>query len=198
MSQICANERLQAVKLVVETCGQIQRSESQARPVLVYLQGMETDIYFDPEDFRVMGSGRPVHAYTHLAALKERHPEARIVVGCDSQNYSQRTVYVTTIVLRFPHSGAHVIYRKESVPRIQDMWTKLWGETQRSVSLAHALEQACGIHVDQIDLDYNRDPAYASHKLLGPSEGYVKSLGFQAAAKPELLMAVWAANALCH
>lgn len=159
---------------------------------------MDQEIQFNPEDFRVMGSGRAVHAYQHLQALKARHPETTVVVGCDSQNYSHRTVYVTTVVLRFPRSGAHVIYMKETVPRIKDMWTKLWGETQRSVSLASALEQDCGIHVDQIDLDYNRDPAFASHKLLGPSEGYIKSLGFRAGAKPELLMAVWAANALCH
>jgi len=186
------------VKLVVETCEQLRTSTSQIGTVPAYLQGMETDIHFDPMAFRVMGSGRPVHAFEHISALKSHHPEARVVIGCDSQNYSQRTVYVTTIVLRFPRSGAHVIYLKESVSRIPDMWTKLWGETQRSVSLAFALENACGIHADQIDLDYNRDPAFASHKLLGPSEGYIKSLGFQAAAKPEMLMAVWAANALCH
>lgn len=189
---------LKGVKLVVETCEQLRTPTNQSGTVARYLQSMETDIHFDPTAFRVMGSGRPVHAFEHISALKARHPEARVVIGCDSQNYSQRTVYVTTIVLRFPRSGAHVIYLKESMARIPDMWTKLWGETQRSVSLAFALENACGIHADQIDLDYNRDPAFASHKLLGPSEGYIKSLGFQAAAKPELLMAVWAANALCH
>ena len=48
-----------------------------------------------------------------------------------------------------------MIYRKEKVPRIEDMWTKLWGETERSVALAHLLREEAGVHVEQIDLDFN-------------------------------------------
>ena len=46
---------------------------------------------YDPMAFRVMGSGRPVHAFEHISTLKSLHPEAHVVIGCDSQNYSQRT-----------------------------------------------------------------------------------------------------------
>jgi predicted RNase H-related nuclease YkuK (DUF458 family) len=55
-------------------------------------------------------------------------------VGCDSQNYKRHTVYATTVVFDIPGNGAHVIYRKEKVPKINDLWTKLWGETERSVA----------------------------------------------------------------
>ena len=119
-------------------------------------------------------------------------------VGCDSQNYRCHTVYVTTVVFRYPQAGAHVIYRKEKVPRISDMWTKLWGETERSVALAHLLREESEVEVEQIDLDFNTDPAYPSNKLLSASAGYIQSLGFQSGAKPDLLMAAWAADALCH
>lgn len=159
---------------------------------------METDIRWEDREFYVMGTARSVAVFEHIRTTLSRNPQVEIVIGCDSQNYSQHTVYVTTIVFRFARNGAHVIYCKERVPRIMDMWTKLWGETQRSVTLAHAIEAQCGVRVDQIDLDYNSDPAFPSHKLLGASEGYIKSLGFKPAAKPQLLMAVWAANALCH
>jgi len=52
--------------------------------------------------------------------------------------------------------------------------------------------------VKQIDLDFNSDPQYPSHKLISASAGYIASLGFKAQAKPDLLMAAWAANALCQ
>lgn len=121
-----------------------------------------------------------------------------LYVGCDSQNYRNYTVYATTVVFRYPGAGAHVIYRKEKVPRIEDMWTKLWGETERAVALAHLLREEAGVEVQQIDLDFNSDPAHPSNKLLSASAGYIQSLGFQSGAKPDLLMAAWAADALCH
>lgn len=145
-----------------------------------------------------MGNGRKVDVFEHIQQTLTAHPYAELVIGCDSQNMSKHTVYVTAIVFRFPRSGAHVIYYKERVPRIKDIWTKLWGETQRSVNLASFIEEQCGVRVKQIDLDYNSDPKFPSNKLLGPSEGYIKSLGYKTAAKPSLLMAVWAANAMCH
>ena len=123
---------------------------------------------------------------------------AELHIGCDSQNVGAKTIYVTTIVLRYQNNGAHVLYHKEKVPVISDLWTKLWGETERSVELANWVKEECDLTVKQIDLDYNSNPEYASNKLLNASTGYITSLGFIAKAKPDLLMAVWAANVLCH
>ena len=93
--------------------------------------------------------------------------EVRVHVGCDSFNPKRHTVYVTTVVFRFPNNGAHVIYRR--VPKILDMWTKLWGETERSVALANLILEECNLRVHQIDLDFNSDGKYASHKLVSAS-----------------------------
>jgi predicted RNase H-related nuclease YkuK (DUF458 family) len=145
-----------------------------------------------------MGGRRGFDVCDYVAEVMGAGDKAILYVGCDSQNYRSYTVYVTTVVFRYPGSGAHVIYRKEKVPRIEDMWTKLWGETERSVALAHLLREEAGVHVEQIDLDFNQDPAHPSNKLLSASAGYIQSLGFQSGAKPDLLMAAWAADALCH
>ena len=67
------------------------------------------------------------------------------------------------------------------------MWTKLWGETERSVALAHMIREETGVQVEQIDLDFNTDPAYPSNRLLSASAGYIQSLGFQTGAKPGLV-----------
>lgn len=147
--------------------------------------------------FRVMG-GHVAHDVSDYVATMSQEENVEIHVGCDSQNYKRYTVYVTTVVFRFPENGAHVIYRRERVPKITDLWTKLWGETERSVDLANLILSECNVRVKQIDLDFNSDPAYPSQKLISASAGYITSLGFEAKAKPNLLMAAWAANVLCH
>lgn len=145
-----------------------------------------------------MGGRRSFDVCDYVLYMQSSGLPFLLHVGCDSQNHRNHTVYVTTVVFRFPRSGAHVIYHKEKVPKIRDLWTKLWGETERSVALAHLLRDEVDAHVEQIDLDFNSDPSHPSNKVLSASAGYVQSLGFQSGAKPGLLMAAWAADALCQ
>ena len=143
-----------------------------------------------------MGGRRGFDVCDYVAEVMGAGDKAILYVGCDSQNYRSYTVYVTTVVFRYPGSGAHVIYRKEKVPRIEDMWTKLWGETTRSVDVAIYLKDR-GIIVDSIDLDFNSDQSHQSHKLVSASVGYVESMGFVANVKPTILPAISAADMLC-
>ena len=152
----------------------------------------------DIGDFKIMTSGDPIELDRYLIDYLNRNPECEVHVGSDSQNYRFHTVYVSTIVLRHPGKGAHVIYNKTRVPIIRDIFTKLWGELERSITLANHLKDSLGIPVAQIDLDYNSDENYPSNKVLTAGAGYVQSLGYTVKAKPDLLMAVWAANVLCN
>ena len=145
-----------------------------------------------------MTTGRPVELDRYVADYLQAHPECEVHIGSDSQNYRVHTVYVTTIVLRHPGKGAHVLYTKSRVPIIRDIFSKLWGELERSIKLAEYLQNELLIEVAQIDLDYNEDETYPSNKVLNAAAGYVQSLGYTVKAKPELLMAVWAANVLCN
>jgi predicted RNase H-related nuclease YkuK (DUF458 family) len=148
--------------------------------------------------FRTMHSHQPVDLLTYVQEMTARNNEIKVYVGTDSQNYQHNTVYVSTVVLRYENNGAHVIYQKEKVAKITDRWTRLWDELQRSIELAGYLRFEGGIEIDQIDLDFNSDPSYFSHKLLPAAVGYVQSMGYDAKSKPDLLMATWAANVLCH
>lgn len=60
--------------------------------------------------------------------------DMKIYLGCDSQNKAIKTVYATTLVFHVASAGCHVIYKKEEVPIIKDMWTRLWKETEKSCS----------------------------------------------------------------
>ena len=148
--------------------------------------------------FKRMYSKEPVDLGSYLKQVFEDDPRARFHVGCDSQNYSNVTVYVTTVVVRYPGSGARVVYQKEKKDKITDMWSRLWRELEKSVEVALYIENECGLKVHQLDLDYNEDPSYPSNKVLKAAGGYVSSLGFPVKAKPGMLMATWAANVLCH
>jgi predicted RNase H-related nuclease YkuK (DUF458 family) len=133
--------------------------------------------------------GEYVHEYLAL----HKDSDIKIYLGCDSQNRANTTVYATTVVFHIGDSGCHIIYKKEIVPTIFDMWTRLWGEAERSVNTALYLRER-GIEISTIDLDYNNDPNKKSNKLVSAAVGYVESMGFKARIKPDLLPAVYAAD----
>lgn len=148
--------------------------------------------------FAKMSDGSKVELGQYVSKILAEDPDVEIYVGCDSQNYPHNTVYVSTVIFRYKNAGARVVYTKERVSKITDMWTRLWAETERAVDVALFLEQKCQVKVKQIDMDYNSDKRFASNKLISAAVGYAESLGFKAKTKPDLLMATWAANVLCH
>ena len=119
--------------------------------------------------------------------------DIKIYLGCDSQNRTNITTYATTVVFHIGDSGCHVIYKKDQTPVILDMWTRLWGEAERSVETAVYLREH-GVEINTIDLDYNDDPNKKSNRLVSAAVGYVESMGFKARIKPDLLPAVYAAD----
>jgi predicted RNase H-related nuclease YkuK (DUF458 family) len=131
-------------------------------------------------------------AYVKEFLAKHQNEHIDIFLGCDSHN-RHKTTYATTLVFNIGSRGCHVIYKKEVVPIIHDMWTRLWGETERSVETALYLRKH-GIEINTIDLDYNNSPEHKSNKLVAAATGYVESLQFKARIKPELLPAVYAAD----
>ena len=145
-----------------------------------------------------MGSHEKVELADYAKHMANDYPQMKIYVGSDSQNYSKKTLYATTVVFRFENNGAHVIYHRESTPLVKDMWTRLWGELQRSIDVAGYLKFECGLPIEQIDLDLNSDPEFPSNKVFQAAVGYAQSMGYKAKTKPDLLMATWAANVLVN
>ena len=148
--------------------------------------------------FHVMDDDSPVQLLDHVRDALALHPDIEVLVGSDSQNRSDHTIYTTTVVLRFHRNGAHVLYRREKQKRIRDLWTRLWGEVERSLDVAHALSREGGVRVSRIDMDINSDPRFASQKLHTTAVGYIRAQGYEARTKPEMLIASWAANVLCQ
>ncbi len=75
---------------------------------------------------------------------------------------------------------------------------RLWGEVERSLSIADLLRDVEHIPVHHIDMDLNSDVRYGSNKLHTAAVGYIRSHGYEPHTKPEMLIASWAANVLCN
>lgn len=150
------------------------------------------------DGFQSMQDDEPVELFSHVRELVGKHPQVQVMIGSDSHNRYGQTIYTTTVVLRYPGNGAHVLYRREKLGRIRDLWTRLWGEVERSLAVARSLKNEAGITVCRIDMDLNSDPRFASNKLHTTAVGYVKAQGYATCTKPEPLIATWAANVLCH
>lgn len=147
--------------------------------------------------FQRMFDGSPVHLLEHVKRTVHEDPSVEVLVGSDSHNRGAHTIYTTTVVIRYAGNGAQVIYRREKAARSNDLWSRLWGEVERSLAVARLLTQEGGVRVSRIDLDLNSDPRHGSHRLYSTAVGYVRAHGYEARTKPELLMASWAANVLC-
>jgi len=148
--------------------------------------------------FKKMGDLRKVELGEYSKQMLQNNPDIKIYVGSDSQNYPNKTLYATTVVFRYENNGAHVIFHKEATPVVSDMWTRLWGELQRSIDVAGYLKFECDIPIEQIDLDLNSDPDFKSNRVFQAAVGYAQSMGYKAKTKPDLLIATWAANVLVN
>ena len=150
------------------------------------------------QGFQQMADGAVVDLLSHVRHVLGTRTDVEVLVGSDSHNHARHTVYTTAVVLRYRSNGAHVVYKRERAPKVTDLWTRLWGEVERSLSIADHLRKEGRIPVLHIDMDLNSDERFGSHKLHSAAVGYIRSHGYEPHTKPELLIASWAANVLCN
>lgn len=141
--------------------------------------------------------GDVVDVVKHTLDVLKKHPNASIRVGTDSQNTGSVTSYSTVIAYRYGTRGVHYIASKKRVPRINDLWTRLWKEAEDSVEVAEWLTEKINTKV-VIDMDYNDDDTHNSNKLISAAKGWANSLGYTVYVKPDELIATRAADYYCR
>lgn len=130
----------------------------------------------------------------YIKQYVEEHPGIQIIVGCDSQNYSKDTVYVTAVVLYTPGHGGHVIFEKERLPKERVRATRLMNEVWRSVDTANKICDAGLPKPDYIDIDVNPNPRWKSNEVFESARGLVEGLGYKCRYKSLNVMATCAAD----
>ncbi|HAP71424.1 MAG TPA: hypothetical protein DCQ41_03060 [Cryomorphaceae bacterium] len=124
------------------------------------------------------------------------HPAATLSVGSDSQNIGGQTIYVTVIAFRHLGKGVHYIYHKRREPLINDMIARLFKEAQDSIETAEYLRDNRVEVPLTIDVDYNEDEQFASHRLIPMVKGWILGLGYTMNTKQNIQIASIAADHL--
>ncbi len=141
--------------------------------------------------------GETVDPVKHTIEVLSKNDNVKIYVGTDSQNSKKFTTYVTCVCYRYGNKGAHYIYFRESIKKIKDRWTRLWGEVERSVEIAKLIQEN-SIKVFCVDLDFNEKELARSHDMVAAARGYVVGLGFDCTVKPEEQVATRSADHICR
>lgn len=147
--------------------------------------------------FRILSSDSRVILEEYIREYLEQNPKAQLIIGCDSKNRDNETVYGLVVVLYKEKKGGHVLYAKQRVPRVRDRWSRLWKEVEFSVDLANRLVDIGLPKATFIDLDLNPDPQFKSNDVVRAAVGLVESMGYQARTKPHSLCASYAADKVC-
>ena len=132
----------------------------------------------------------------YVLSYLRAHPAATLSVGSDSQNIGGQTIYVTVIAFRHLGKGVHYIYHKRREPLINDMIARLFKEAQDSIETAEYLRDNSVEVPLTIDVDYNEDEQFASHRLIPMVKGWILGLGYTMNTKQNIQIASIAADHL--
>jgi predicted RNase H-related nuclease YkuK (DUF458 family) len=131
-------------------------------------------------------NGEHVDIIEHTLEVIDKYPNVKIHIGTDSLSKKSKTRYSTVIVYRYGKAGAHYIYYSHKIPRINDLWTKLWKEIEYTIEVAEWLQNKIGVEIE-IDMDYNSKEIHDSYKLISSAKGWANSLGYKVNVKPNVL-----------
>ena len=140
--------------------------------------------------------GDRIDPVNHTLEVIKNYPYAEIHIGTDSQNVNKETLYTTVIAYRLNTRGVHYIFSRSSKKIIRDLLTRLWKEAEYSIDVAEWMTQKITIKVE-IDMDFNGDENFKSHKLISAAKGWANSLGYKVNVKPNNQIATRAADYHC-
>lgn len=118
--------------------------------------------------------GELVNIVEHTLEQIEKWPHLKIYVGTDSQSEGPDTTYITCIVYRYGHRGAHFIYSKEVQDRDRDksQYMRLYGEGLRTLETHDLLTETIPVSVESLEFDYADVAKTLSSKLVSAFKGY--------------------------
>ena len=119
----------------------------------------------------------------YVGQYLEKHDGVELLVGCDSQNHGDKTVYAVVVALYHTGHGAHVIYRRWKTEKEYTRAIRLLNEVWFAVEAAELLRKAGLPKVKYIDIDLNPDPKFKSNEVFRQAVGLVEGMGYEARYK---------------
>lgn len=122
--------------------------------------------------------------------MKKYESPFRVIVGTDSQNFSD-TKMVTVIAAYCEGHGGIFFYEVSRIGKIRDVRVKLRTETEESLRVAdrllELLEGYLEVYMDMmfsIHVDAGSTPHGKTKELIPELVGWIKSLGYDCETKP--------------
>ena len=146
--------------------------------------------------FRKMHSSAEVDFIAYLKEYLSAFTETEIMIGCDSQNYAENTIYAIVIAMYRQGKGAHVIYRRWKSPKELVRATRLLTEVWNAIETAELMRSNGLPKPVWIDVDLNPDPRYKSNEVFRQAIGMVEGMGYKVRYKTMDPMITYAADYL--
>ena len=138
--------------------------------------------------------GEIVKVLDHTLKVIKENPDVRITIGTDSQDYADKSRFVTCICYRWARKkGAHYIYLKEDKPRYKDTYSRLYQEGTKTLEIASLFEDTA-IKIEALEFDFNNIKKTESTKLISGFKGWCEGTGYKALFKGDELVACRAAD----
>lgn len=170
------------------------------------------------KNFRKFGGSEIENLGEYLRNYYAKNPTVKFYVGTDSLQNGKFTKYVTTVCMLHPEhldekgvfhygAGVHIVYKRDNVKRIRDVFSRLWKETEMTYEVAQYVHESLidvwkgplnNEKVPIVHLDFNPDPKWKSHQVHDSSVGYLRGQGFEVYTKDLAWAATYASDWLCH
>jgi predicted RNase H-related nuclease YkuK (DUF458 family) len=147
-------------------------------------------------EYKRLYDGVKVDLIGYIHDWIESKPNVEILIGCDSQNFSDKTIYAIVVALYDTGKGAHVLYNRWKTQREPTRNIRLLNEVWYAVEAAETLKAAGLPKVKWIDIDINPDPKYKSNEVLRQAVGLVEGMGYKVRYKTLGPIATYAADHL--
>jgi predicted RNase H-related nuclease YkuK (DUF458 family) len=147
-------------------------------------------------EYKRLYDGVKVDMIEYVREYLETKDNVEILIGCDSQNFSDKTIYAIVVALYDKGKGAHVLYNKWKTQREPVRSNRLLSEVWYAVEVAEKMREAGLPKVKWIDIDINPDPRFKSNEVFRQAVGLVEGMGYEVRYKSLGPIATYAADHL--
>lgn len=146
--------------------------------------------------FKKISSGAEVDLIAYVKDYLVEHPDTEIMIGCDSQNYSESTIYAIVVAMYKKGKGAHLLYRRWKTVRESSRSSRLLTEVWNAIETAEWIREHGLPRPTWIDIDLNPDQRYKSNEVFRQAVGMVEGMGYRVRYKTMDPMITYAADHL--
>ncbi len=144
--------------------------------------------------FRKLNSRQEFDLVQYVREYMDDNENVNILIGCDSQNFREHTVYAVVVALYKEGKGAHVLYRRWKSDKERVRSIRLLNEVWYSVETAELLRESGLPKAKWIDIDLNPDPKYKSNEVFRQAVGLVQGMGYDVRYKSLGVSVTYAAD----